>query len=684
MTHIRFLRLRSITAEGPFGVDLAFSKGLNILSADNTSGKSTCLQALLYALGLERMLSPRREIPLAYAMRDHLLIEKNQPGPRIHESYVALELEETPSEVLAIKRSVKGGADWRLISNWDAPVFSEPNTQGTQRDFFVRDPGAAQHEAGFHARLANFLGWDLPQVLTYEGRSVPLYLETLFPLLYVEQKAGWSAIQGPYPTYFRIQDVARRSVEFLLDLDAQRIRLQRRELDQRIAEVKSRWSSARDRVLSLARRMTIRTGGMPAEPRAEMAFEGDLMPEVYRNSQWVPLSTALTHDRERLAALRAEEIPRVETEAPQLKTALQEAEALLQALTSERQLASRNLNRCRAEMEAVSRRIQQLEEDRRRNHDALKLRKLGSTLGEAASHSACPTCHQQLHGELLPVDAGEAMTLDENIKFIDSQLSLYRSMRSNLSEQEAALDIEYRAIGMNLDSIRARLRSLRNSLVAPGESPSEATIAERISLEALVREYERFETALGEAQVELAGLASEFVTLLEQQRGLATTDLSRADSSKVQLFSSSVRDQLAEYGFSSFSPAQVGVSPENFRPMVLLRDEEGEEVEAELGFEMSASDAIRLKWAYLLGLLELGCRGGTNHPGFLVFDEPRQQEARLLSFDALIRRAAAIPNAGAQVIFATSETPAEMGGTLDQVRANVIYRAGLLLKRIER
>jgi hypothetical protein len=58
--HIRHLRLRAETSSGPFGADIPFSTGLNVLWADNTKGKSTSLQGLLYALGLERMLSPRR------------------------------------------------------------------------------------------------------------------------------------------------------------------------------------------------------------------------------------------------------------------------------------------------------------------------------------------------------------------------------------------------------------------------------------------------------------------------------------------------------------------------------------------------------------------------------------------------------------------------------------------------
>ena len=56
---LRHLRLRAMTPAGLYGTDIPFKPGLNVIWADNTKGKSTCMQGMLYALGLERMLSPR-------------------------------------------------------------------------------------------------------------------------------------------------------------------------------------------------------------------------------------------------------------------------------------------------------------------------------------------------------------------------------------------------------------------------------------------------------------------------------------------------------------------------------------------------------------------------------------------------------------------------------------------------
>lgn len=93
---LRHLRLRATTSNGLYGADIGFGPGLTVIWADNTKGKSTCMQGMLYALGMERMLSPRREIPLPHAMTSfietdgkerHAVLESNGCVRRITASF---------------------------------------------------------------------------------------------------------------------------------------------------------------------------------------------------------------------------------------------------------------------------------------------------------------------------------------------------------------------------------------------------------------------------------------------------------------------------------------------------------------------------------------------------------------------------------------------------------------------
>jgi hypothetical protein len=242
---LRHLRLRSFTATRAFGADIPFKAGLNIIQAPNTSGKSTCLQAIIYALGLERSLGPQLTIPLPYAMREQIHEAEEAPYELVLQSYVELEIENGRGEIVVLHRDVVGGKNTKLLQTSQGPGLSSGLPFGERRDYYVLDAGSATHESGFHAFLAVFIGWQMPVVARYDGSECPLYLEAIFPMLFVEQKRGWSAIQGPFPTYFRIQDVARRVMEFLLDLEAARNRRRRAELRGAISDFVNRWNDAR-------------------------------------------------------------------------------------------------------------------------------------------------------------------------------------------------------------------------------------------------------------------------------------------------------------------------------------------------------------------------------------------------------------------------------------------------------
>lgn len=56
---INALRLTLATNKGPYGVTAAFDGGLNVIRAENTSGKSAIMNSILYALGLEILVGKR-------------------------------------------------------------------------------------------------------------------------------------------------------------------------------------------------------------------------------------------------------------------------------------------------------------------------------------------------------------------------------------------------------------------------------------------------------------------------------------------------------------------------------------------------------------------------------------------------------------------------------------------------
>lgn len=679
MIQLRHLRLRSFTATRAYGADIPFEAGLNVVQAPNTSGKSTCLQAIIYALGLERSLGPQLTVPLPYAMREQIHQFKEDPYDLVLQSYVELEIANAQGEIVVLHREVVGDKSTKLIQTWNGPSLSSEIPRSGQRDYFVLDGGSATNESGFHAFLAQFLDWDLPVVTRYDGTECPLYLEAIFPMLFVEQKRGWSSIQGPFPTFLRIQDVARRVMEFLLDLETAKNRRRRAELRAAISELLGRWSDRRKSMEEAAARVG-RIRGLAVHPSAEFAAAPTLDLQLYYQGEWTRLADVLQIATSRVAELEASQAETVEQAAPDIQARVTNLRAQLDALSAVLEAVRGEFGAETQDSAALEERVAALETDLKRNQDAQKLQRLGSELGRAASEHVCPTCHQGVSNELLPTVDSVGMALDENIAFVKSQLELYRSALLNSRERLQEIAARYRGSERDFQDKQQQLRVLRQELTRPSASPSRAAIEEIVRLQAFIDRLESIDELANSLLDELREIASEWVLATSNLRQLPADELTVADKRKIELLQTAIRRHLERYGFRSFQPGEISLSYDNFRPLV-LRSDKGETVEKEINFEMSASDAIRLKWAYYLSCMDLTLDFSVNHPGLAIFDEPGQQEVESSSLFEFLRSASRSAQNGQQVIVSTSETFEAVSATLGD-SANIISFLGFILQPI--
>lgn len=680
MIQLRHLRLRSFTATRAFGADIPFETGLNVVQAPNTSGKSTCLQAIIYALGLERSLGPQLTVPLPYAMREQIHQFKEDPYDLVLQSYVELEIANAQGEIVVLHRDVVGDKSTKLIQTWNGPSLSSEIPRGEQRDYFVLDGGSATNESGFHAFLAQFLDWDLPIVARYDGTECPLYLEAIFPMLFVEQKRGWSSIQGPFPTFLRIQDVARRVMEFLLDLETAKNRRRRAELRAAISELLGRWSDRRKGLEEAAARVG-RIRGLAVQPSAEFAAAPTLDLQLYYQGEWTRLADVLQIATGRVAELEASQVETVEQAAPDIQARVTGLRSELDTLSAILEAVRGEYGAETQENAAIEERVGALETDLKRNQDAQKLQRLGSELGRAVSEHVCPTCHQGVSNELLPTVDSVGMALDENIAFVKSQLELYRSALLNSRERLQEIAARYRGSERDLQDKQQQLRVLRQELTRPSASPSRAVIEEIVRLQAFIDRLESIDELANSLVDELREIASEWALASRNLRQLPADELTVADKRKIEHLQTAIRRHLERYGFRSFQPGEISLSYDNFRPLV-LRNDKGETVEKEINFEMSASDAIRLKWAYYLSCMELMRDFSVNHPGLAIFDEPGQQEVESSSLFEFLRSASRSAQNGQQVLVSTSETYEAVSVTLGD-SANIVSFPGFILQPIE-
>lgn len=401
---------------------------------------------------------------------------------------------------------------------------------------------------------------------------------------------------------------------------------------------------------------------------------------VYYSDEWRSLASVTEEIRSRISAFDESEYAVVDNATNELKAELVEAEERYEDLSSQIQVLRQDFQLADSERQGFSDRIEALETDLLRNQDALKLQKLGSTLGSAATDHTCPTCQQAVKTELLPVVSREAMGLEENIIFIKSQLDLYRAMLGSASDSLDLIKVRYQSLREEIQEQRSKIRSLKRDLLRPTTSPARSELEEIVRLEARLERWQTQQEKVDGVVDGLRAIAREWARARAELKDLGPGDLTASDQSKINAFQNTIQSLLARFRFQSFRASDITLSPDDFRPQVVTEDEDGERVVKDIGFEASASDGIRLKWAYILALTQLSKSFETNHVGFSVFDEPGQQQMRELDLAAFFEASAQSAGTQRQILVTTSEVLERVNAALQGVEATIHSFEGFILK----
>jgi hypothetical protein len=670
---IRRLKLVVVTDQGDFGTDIPFPDGLVLLRADNTSGKSTCIKAIIYALGLERMFGPANQPPLTPAMTS--LLEEGTEERNVIESQVFLEIENDRGQSLTISRQVVGSArDWRLVTVWEGPALTTPGQEQPGKDYYVRDPGSATRAAGFHTKLAEFIGWHLPEVMRYDGTDVPLYMECVLPLFYVEQRHGWSSIQATTPRFLQIREVDKKAIEFLLNLDACTRDIERQRLAQEESDTRKAWHSQREECELFANSYGGTVRNLPSEPVAKWPPEIFPLVELYRDNKPITVKQALQCDTDTLKRIEEEEIPNAQEAVSETESQLQEAyRSLVESELLEAEI-SYDIQFEENDLKGLDVRLEALNEDLKKNQDLERLRNYGATSHLHIATGTCPTCHQHITDSLLSQQQENVvMTVPENIEYIRSQIQTFDRMRTRVSASLKGKQRRLEAAQNRSVETRARIRVLKRTLVADGRIPSIAAVRERITLEERIERL----TALEEKFIGKLGpfdeLSLQWKDVQGRKKNLSADVLTSTDKRKVRELEKTFVALETIFGFDSFPTEKLSLSLDTYRPT-----REGFDVV----YDVSASDNIRTICAYLIGLLELARSFQTNHTGLLILDEPRQQNLVWSHFTEVLKRAADAIKVHQQVIVATSDSIEGVEEIKRQTGCHCITISGKMLKRL--
>ncbi len=643
---IRALRIVVNAGNKNFGAEYKFAtSGLNVIRADNSSGKSTIFDSIIYALGLEAMLGASRQIPLKSILTTKVPLDDGS-AVNISESYILLEIENGAGEIATIRRGVVSNDDPNLVTVYNGHLISKVPAPGMlSTNYYTRLPGSAQNERGFHNWLAKFINWDLPLVPKFSGSLTNLYLECIMPLMVIEQKKGWSQLQGTVPTQYGIKDVRKKAIEFAMKLDSEKISQQRTALNVQLAATKLGWSLSSEKVALIARNVGGTVEGIPKEPRSNFTETTPTAFKVSHESGWSLISERIEEVKSQI-----QQSKNLDTKSEKFdeatKLRLGNAEKALFELESMYRNLIAQQNFERSEKVLLFRRKETLSNDIRQLEDTHRISKMGGNTNAITSIDNCPVCESHIDGTVLSQNVNRVvMDIQSNVQFLKDELKTVELLNRHHDKNIEANEIAASDLAQRLDGKRLEIREIKESLLEDSRIPSKIEIIRQVNLE---RELLRLQAAVSdfETQLEALDVLSEQFAEIKGKIANLPDAYSEADEEKINYLRDALKENLTAFGFKSFDPAKIDISRESLHPIV---------EDFDWYFEASGSDNIRAIWAYSLALLSVASSNPTNHPGLLMFDEPGQQSSKIDSLRAFFRRAVVMANDQHQIIVTTSE-----------------------------
>ena len=631
MLKIRALKIEVNTVDGLFGAEYKFSDGLNIIRGNNTSGKSSFFQSVIYALGFEELLGGKNEKTMQSVLKDQVEFPR---GTRhnITQSFVYLEIEN--KEIVTIKRSVSSNTrKSQLIDVFSGALLTGENQALESRQMFIHDAGGASDELyGFHLFLSEFLEFNLPEVVTAKGDLHKLYIQQIAPAFIIEQKTGWSDFFATMP-YFGMRNTEQRVVEFLLKLDVFENEKRKQQLSSAKQNLTARWENLQTKLQNLTDRCGGKLIGLDNHPSIINSY-GGIYISVIKDDKPIPLADLNELQKKELQELEAKQTVTVGDNLNKNEVVLNKLNDKLNQLSLNYELLSPELNFDKEKLKQYEKQIIAVEEDLRKNKGALKVNKLGGELPTETANSICPTCEQELKDSLLPSDIKQVpMRIEDNISYLDSQERMIKvyieGQQKNIHEKENKLK-EYQ---IDIFEIRQQIRDLKKELIQDERLPSVIEIEKRIDLKRRVEFFNKTLENFSPLIDDLKNLSSEYSRILSHENNLPKDFFSDLDRRKLTSLKNNFISLLKVFNYQSKPFDAIRISQETYLPVAQKTDAEQF---YNIKFDSSASDFIRCIWAYTTALLKTSIEFNTNHPQLLIFDEPKQQDMSMQSFRSFL------------------------------------------------
>ncbi len=674
---IRAIKLRAITEKGDFGFCFEFARSLTIIRGSNSSGKSTLVNCLLYALGMEEIVGGKGERTLNYAVKDYCEYE----GERVNlaASEVLLEIENSAGEIITLRRAIQDKArDNRLVEIFKAAHLTSGAELGAAIPTYLHDSGGAFKQEGFHHYLETFLGLNLPLVATTKGGENKLYLQTIFAALAVEQKRGWTDYIANIP-FYGIRDARTRVVEYLLGLSVFETNVQRNRLDSDAVRIDADWREIASAFRREAENAKVLIEGLPPKPNA-LFDSASLQLQKQSELTGIPLHEYISQLRAEYAVLSGRIEKNSHTTGAEKLKDMEVVTEELQYLGVLHERATTALELQRASLREHENLLKEAKEDLSRNKTAKKLREYGARNALELASDHCPTCHQTVEDTLLnEAVSGPQMDLATNIGYLESQCRMLERQIAGLHEANRRSQVTVADLAARLAAKHDYLHALRGD-VSSGASESRACTRRQTQIELEVEGLERLQETAKERLNQLKEVAKRLADNQLARKHLPKDNYTEDDKARISLFEKQFRANAGSFGYASAPTKDIEIDKDTLVPSLFQLELRA--FRTDIKSDSSASDFVRLIWSYLLALHQTSAHPTTpgNHPGFLLLDEPGQHSMREESQHALLQHLAVEPTLQSIVAASFDESESVFKTATDGVVYKLIQWEGKLLR----
>lgn len=603
-----------------FGRNLDFTSGLNLVVGDNTSGKTTLVECLLYALGMEELIEGKTGTrSLDKAVREQFLCgntNRHERAWQVKQSYVRLQLSNSKHESITIMRYIQSFDSKRpnVLYVWRTPMI-DIKRYLDKKEYYVHNQGDhnEDYNEGFYAFLADFAGLPIIKVPARNKDYTLLYMQTLFSAAYIEQKRGWSDFFANIRS-FNIMNPKQRLVEYIMDYRPNENLINKIKLSERKKSLEKSWEN---KVVALNNYLAY-SGLYMEELGADLGKMKTALTDlriVYRLKN-AELDLYLNELQKRIDLLEEKQ----NTELTNCKDEQYlEALKIYEGHKDEYDKFCIKLVNENDKLSTITKQVQYIDAEINRYRSLRRVNNVITTLDV----KICPICHQKMpleHNHDINVLTSDE--IDESINVLVMQKSFLSPIIKNLEEMVSNMKLNKQYLDRQLRKEKAEiemLASLHDIALNPLSTSEQFELVEnksQLASFAAIKDY---------VKKQIQDLESVKRSYCEVCNEIKEKKNKEHEEQPIAKQLSAFKDLLRKFGYTSNSIANSVYFKEDkttyqYLPVITHNDGGEEEIRS----DSSASDFIRSIWAYYLTLLKFG----NHHPGFLVMDEPCQHSMK--------------------------------------------------------